>query len=567
MLPAHDAACRIAADSELIGTDQRIAAVGDLEFEHGSRHDAPMKTHPSGPRGAALAIVLSLCGALAGCGGGGGGGGGGTVQPPMQEIGPAWWNFGRDAQHTAQGGVATQTLNRIVWRTPVDLAPQYSANGALLIHYGSPVITSRNTVLLPVKTGATGGFRFEARSGATGAQLWSADSDYVLPSHNWTPSFNLALTTGSRVYAPGAGGKIFFRDDVDSASGSTGTVVFYGADVYAAARAVFDATVIINTPLTVDTQGNVYFGFIATGANPAGLASGIARIGADGRGAWVAASAASGNPAFAKVAMNSAPAVSADLRTLYVAVNTNPIAGVRQTGALLALDSATLATQASTPLRDPATGVLAWISDDATSSPAVGPDGDVYYGVLESDAPAHNFRGWLLHFDAALSQARTPGSFGWDDTPSIVPAAMVPGYAGGSAYLVAAKYNNYGGAGSGDGKNRMAILDPNQTQADPISAVPAMREILTILGPTPDPGYPGGVKEWCINTVAVDPLTRSVLVNSEDGVLYRWDLPSNGFTERITLNSGIAESYTPTAIGPDGAIYAINNAVLFAVGR
>ena len=67
--------------------------------------------------------------------------------------------------------------------------------------------------------------------------------------------------------------------------------------------------------------------------------------------------------------------------------------------------------------------------------------------------------------------------------------------------------------------------------------------------------------------MAVDPLTRSVLVNSEDGVLYRWDLPSNGFTERITLNSGLAESYTPTAIGPDGVVYAINNAVLFAVGR
>jgi hypothetical protein len=482
-------------------------------------------------------------------------------------VGPAWWGFGRDAQHSAQGSVATQALNRVVWRTPVDLAPQSNAEGALLIHYGSPVITSRNTVLLSVKTGAAGGFRFEARSGATGAQVWSADSDYVLPSHNWTPSFNLALTAGNRVYAPGAGGKLFFRDDADSAAGATATAVFYGADVYAAARAAFDATIIINTPLTVDAQGNVYFGFIATGANPAGLTSGIARIGADGRGVWVGASAASGNPAFAKVATNSAPALSPDLRTLYVAVNTNPAAGVRPTGALLALDSATLATRATASLRDPATGAPAWISDDGTSSPAVGPDGDVYYGVLESDAPAHNFRGWLLHFDATLSQSRTPGSFGWDDTPSIVPAAMVPGYSGSSAYLVAAKYNNYGGAGSGDGKNRMAILDPNQTQADPISVVPVMREILTILGPTPDAGYPGGVKEWCINTAAVDPLTRSVLVNSEDGILYRWDLATNRFTERITLNSGLAESYTPTAIGPDGVVYAINNAVLFAVGQ
>jgi hypothetical protein len=93
-----------------------------------------------------------------------------------------------------------------------------------------------------------------------------------------------------------------------------------------------------------------------------------------------------------------------------------------------------------------------------------------------------------------------------------------------------------------------------------------MRELLTRLGPTADPNYPGGVKKWCINTAAVDPITNSILVNSEDGRLYRWFLPTNEFTESIALTSGIAESYTPTAIGPDGAVYAINNAVLFSVG-
>ena len=449
---------------------------------------------------------------------------------------------------------------------PVDLAPQYSGS-ALLIHYGSPVITARNTVIVPVKTGASGGFRLEARSGVDGAALWSATSDYILPTQqSWTPSYNLVLSTSNRVYAPGAGGKLLFRDDADNASGAVQTSVFYGTDTYNAARTGYDQNVIINTPLTADTDGNVYFGFMVNAANPANLQSGIARVAADGRGSWVAASAAAGDAAIAKVATNSAPAVSLDGRTLYVAVNTAASAGLAN-GYLLALDSTTLATRNKIRLIDPNKQTPAWINDNGTSSPMVGPDGDVYFGVLEASPPSHNLTGWMLHFDAALAQVKTPGAFGWDNTASVVPRAMVPAYTGASSYLLMTKYNNYGGAGSGDGKNRIAILDPNQSQPDAVTAVAVMKEIYTILGPTADPAYPGGVKEWCINTAAVDPLTRSVLVNSEDGYLYRWDLSVNQFTERIRLNSGTAQSYTPTAIGPDGAVYSINNAVLFSVGR
>jgi len=85
-------------------------------------------------------------------------------------------------------------------------------------------------------------------------------------------------------------------------------------------------------------------------------------------------------------------------------------------------------------------------------------------------------------------------------------------------------------------KNRVAVLDPNAVQADPVgSGVNVMQEVLTILGITADPAAPaGGVKEWCINTAAVDPATHSVLINSEDGYLYRWDLSTNQFTQKIS---------------------------------
>ena len=334
---------------------------------------------PRRPRLCSLAGLV--CAVMLGsCGGGGGSsdaGSGSPAVPPGPPVdGPAWWGFGRDVQHSAQSAIATQDLNRISWSTPLDLAPQRGSDGTLFIHYGSPVVTLHNTVILPVKTGAAGGFRIEARSGSNGGLIWSAASDYVLPAHNWVPGYNLALTVGNRLYAPGAGGKLVMRDDADSPASVPQVAVFYGAGAYSAASSAFDASVFINTPLTVDANGNVFFGFIANAGNPAGLASGVARIDANGVGSWVSAAAAAGDAGIEKMAMNSAPALSADLATLYVAVNTAAVAGRIQTGYLLALDSSTLAVKAKVALLDPRAGTPARVSDDATASPTVGADGD-----------------------------------------------------------------------------------------------------------------------------------------------------------------------------------------------
>jgi hypothetical protein len=533
-----------------------------------------MKQHR--PLRAAQLLAWSVLAALTACGGGGG-------SPPAPEPvvivdplptvpapavdGPAWWGFGRDAQHSAVSAIATQDLGRITWSTPVDQAPQYTRSGALLAHYGSPVVTTRNTVILPVKTGLDGGFRIEARSGGNGALMWSQPTDYVLPPHTWVPSYNLALTAAGRLYAPAGGGRLLVRDNPDSAGGALGTAVFYGASAYAADPAAFDASVFINTPVTSDAQGNVFFGFVVTGANPAGLASGIARIDAQGNGRWVSVSAAAGDPAIAKPATNNAPALSPDMGTLYVAVNTAFVqSGPRPTGYLLALDSATLAVKNRVRLMDPTTGLPAAVADTSTASPAVGPDGRVFFGVLESSFGEHNARGWLLQFDPSLAPVQQPGSFGWDVTPTLIPAAMAPTYTGTSSYLVAVKYNNYSGIG-GDGVNRLAVLDPNAGQPDSFSSQAVMREVLTIIGPTFKSGSSGPVEEWCINTMAADPFTRSILVNSEDGILYRWHLPSNSFTQSIRITDGLGQAYTPTAVGADGAVYAIGNARLFSVGR
>ena len=356
--------------------------------------------------------VLAAAAWLAACGGGGGGGAAPPAPQPAVVTscaavvasalpapdapvtappvdGPAWTGFAGNAQHTALGGVASQALSGIFWSTPVDLAPQYTSSGGLLVHYGSPVITRANTVIVPVKTGASGGFRIEARGGASGNLKWALNSDYRLPPFNWLPSFNPALA-GSRVAMPAAGGRVLLRDTPDAASGSVSTVAFYGNGSYAAQPSTYDATVCINTPITADAAGNLWFGFVVGGPNPAGLASGIARVGADGSGRWVAASVAADNAALVKPQTNAAPALSNDGSTVYVVVNTVPPSGGRATGALLALDSTTLATRARRTLLDPVTGTPAWVSDNASASPMVAPDGEVFIGVLEANAPAHN---------------------------------------------------------------------------------------------------------------------------------------------------------------------------------
>jgi hypothetical protein len=455
-----------------------------------------------------------------------------------------------------------------LWHTPVDLNPQYSGS-ELLIHYGSPLITRSNTVIVPVKTGAAGGFEVEALAGGTGATNWVRSTDYLLPAHNWTPSFSPALTPKNRLYFAGGGGTVYYCDAPDTTNSSPviGQITFYGLTNYTANTNAYLASVYICTPITSDRYGNIFFGFQVTGSTPANLQSGIARIDYNGTGTWIAASNTVTNAIISQVAMNCAPALSNDHKTLYMAVNN----GYSGYGYLVALDSRTLAPLAGVRLKDAKNPTNdANVDDDGTASPTVGPDGDVYFGVLENPWYSNHDRGWLLHFDSTLTQTRIPGAFGWDDTASIVPASLVPSYHGNSSYLLMTKYNNYVEAG-GDGVNRIAILDPQNGETDPISGATTMKEVLTIAGPTPDAAYTNtysnAVREWCINSAAVDPSTKSVLANNEDGKLYRWDLTSNRLSETNTLTSGIGEAYTPTFVGVDGVVYAINNATLYAVGR
>jgi hypothetical protein len=489
-----------------------------------------------------------------------------------------WAGFAGNAQHTAVARAPAQPLKRIRWRAKVDLAPD-RIQGSLTSNYGSPMITAANTVLVPTRVSAKAGFRVIAYSGASGVRRWSLDTDYrpsVFPhaATNSPPALPAVLTPSETLAVAGAGGTVLVREHANLKAGAVRRLVFYGAAQWKAHRSAYDKAVQITTPLTAAPDGSVYFGFTVNGATPAHLTSGIARIDADGHATWITAAAAAGNRAFAGVAIGCAPALSPDGKTLYITVTGPPIVGklpgeVWYRGILVGLNASTLRPRFHVALKDPVTGRPALISASSTASPTVGPDGDVYYGVLENPLPSHDNRGWLLHFNATLTRTKIPGSFGWDNTVSVLPARAVPGYHGPSRYLLVSKYNNYfQGGPHGNGHNEMAVLDPRSSQKDPYANVRTMKAVETILSPVHVPGEPAGaVYEWCINSAVVDTADASVIANNEDGMLYRWDLATNTLAEKIRLNKPYSEPYTPTIIGPDGTVYAINNATLYAIGR
>src|ERR1700732_337925 len=118
--------------------------------------------------------------------------------------------FGANAQHTSLYSGPSQNLNEILWHTPVDLQPNYSGTD-LFIHYGAPLVTAGNTVIVTVKTGITDGFEVNAFNGNTGGAAsaggagvpkYTLAPDYTLTgmSYNWTPSYSPVLASD------GAGG-------------------------------------------------------------------------------------------------------------------------------------------------------------------------------------------------------------------------------------------------------------------------------------------------------------------------------------------------------------------------
>ncbi|HEY2012511.1 MAG TPA: hypothetical protein VGH38_03370, partial [Bryobacteraceae bacterium] len=156
--------------------------------------------------------------------------------------------FAGNAQHTAiYQSAAAQDLNRIQWSTTIDMN-----NTGAFAHYGAPLITAANTVIVPVKTAS--GFLLNVFTGGSGTGLYTLLTDYIRPSSTWIPVYEPVVATGSfgtRLYYPGAGGTVYSIDNPDSTSHTAPVQrAFYGLANYTANPSGFNSTVFINTPIT-----------------------------------------------------------------------------------------------------------------------------------------------------------------------------------------------------------------------------------------------------------------------------------------------------------------------------
>ena len=191
-----------------------------------------------------------------------------------------WTGFGGDSQHAANSGVAGQSLQTIEWSTSIDALFRPTS----FAHYGSPMSTAENTIVVPERN-AVGGWQVQGINGANGAVLWTQVSDYqAYAAGSWLTPYQPTLAgsgNSADLYYQGAGGKVFELGNLNSSSPAAITTISFPG--YSANPTVFNQNVFINTPLTADTSGNVYFGYTVNASvagMPAvnGLQSGIARI-------------------------------------------------------------------------------------------------------------------------------------------------------------------------------------------------------------------------------------------------------------------------------------------------
>src|SRR5262249_33874843 len=124
--------------------------------------------------------------------------------------------FAGNAQHTAVYPVRAQHMNRGLWSNSVD-----ATHTATSSHYGEPLITPSNTVIVPTVVASIFNYSIKAYEGGTGRLKYTLTNDYrvLRNSSGWRPVYQPVLAaspSGLRLYYPGAGGTVYYVENPDS---------------------------------------------------------------------------------------------------------------------------------------------------------------------------------------------------------------------------------------------------------------------------------------------------------------------------------------------------------------
>jgi len=525
-----------------------------------------------------------------------------------------WSQWGGGPRHTGSIDVNAQRFALKLAEHVVDphvTAKRGEANGALLVHYQTP-LSDGNEVFMESIGGTYTGFsnwssqtwgirKFVWQEQELAVQ-WRAESDWfpVPPgAARFEPVFHAALTE-ERVYMPAAGGTVLEVDRTTGALlrrlGSFGTQL--------------DLTTYVISPLTIDDAGNIYYNALKLQApNPWGTHEGawLVKIAPDGTASRASYTTLVTNAPAAgaqctgefsgslpwppspnavaptvtcgpqRAGLNVTPAVGPD-GTIYtvsrahfnsrwgylVAVNPDLTpkwsASLRNRfndgcNVLLPPNGQSGGCRAGTTTgvdpsdNQPGSGA---INDNSTSSPVVAPDGTIYYGSYTR----YNYsQGHMMRFSES-GQFMSAYPFGWDVTPAL--------WEHDGTFSLITKENRYDGVGSYCGGCSPDRVPGNESGYLITQLSPELTREWSFRSTNLTQDRPVGY-EWCVNAPAVD--NRGVVyVNSEDGHLYAID-QGGTLRERIFLKLVLGAAYTPLSLGADGKIYTQNAGVLFAVGQ
>jgi len=415
--------------------------------------------------------------------------------------------------------------------------------------------------------------------------------------HGWEPTFQPALS-GSFIYVPGAGGTVYKLNQSD---GSVAKQIdpFGGGD----------PSKFVVGGITVDQAGNVYYDVMQLNVEwpwdndvenswlvkvapddsattvtyqtlLPGAPTACTGVFSQNQLPWPPSKNAKpgtlqcGSP---RAALNVAPAISQDGSVIYT-VARGHFWG--RDSYLIAVNSSDLSLRWSTAMQQllndgcnvllppdgqpggcsiyGATGVdptqnlpgSAIVSDQASSSPVVAPDGSILFGANT----AYNYgRGHMLKFSSSGSFL-TSYDFGWDTTPSI--------YQHGGTYSVVLKDNHYDVGSYCNDPTYCPKAKPGPYYITQLDS--NLKIQWQFKDPAKDAHHPNGY-EWCVNAPAVD-THGMVFANSEDGNLY--GIFQGGKAGQRTFMSQVLDAgYTPLSVDGNGMIYTENAGYLLVIGE